>query len=446
LKSFYKFLILVTLAKITNRMNIENLHALFLNSSGITTDTRKIEKNSLFFALKGANFNGNSFAEKALELGAKAVIIDEKEFQKNENCILVPDVLETLQELARFHRRYLNITIVGLTGSNGKTTTKELIHAVLSQKFKTKATIGNLNNHIGVPLTLLSFDKSTEIGIVEMGANHQKEIELLSSICEPDLGYITNFGKAHLEGFGGVEGVIKGKSELYQNISSRKKKVIVNLDDAIQKEKTANMDTVSFGQNNTNAFINITEITANPMVKIIFENTTIQSHLIGIYNANNINAAITIGKYFGLTNEQIKTGIEHYVPNNNRSQLLEKNSNKVILDAYNANPSSMQAALTNFFQLTENNKIAILGDMFELGEESNEEHEKLVNFCLNNTEIEFHFVGQWFYECKNTISNMNFYEDFDSLKNSLESKSIQNSLLLIKGSRGMSLERTLEFI
>ena len=427
-------------------MEIATIYNYFLQTTSIATDNRKIKTDNLFVALKGDNFNGNKFALSALENGAKYAIIDEAEFKIDDRFILVDDSLLALQQLASYHRNQLNITIIGLTGSNGKTTTKELINAVLSQKFNTKATIGNLNNHIGVPLTLLSFDSSTEIGIVEMGANHQKEIEMLCGICQPDFGYITNFGKAHLEGFGGTEGVIKGKSELYEYLSSNHKTAFINSDDAIQNEKTTNINRITFGFNNPENFVNITKIETNPMVKIEFEDTTIQSHLIGLYNANNINAAITIGKHFGVSNEKIKFGLENYIPNNNRSQLLEKNSNKIILDAYNANPSSMNAALTNFFQLEEKNKVAILGDMFELGIESSDEHKKLIEFCFHNENIIFYFIGKDFFAHKNSNTNMKFYKTFESFQSVFPNQKTENSFLLIKGSRGMSLERTLDLL
>ena len=427
-------------------MKIKEIYNCFLQTTGIATDNRKISTNNLFVALKGDNFNGNKFALSAIENGAKFAIIDEADYKIDERFILVEDSLTALQQLANYHRNQLNITIIGLTGSNGKTTTKELINAVLSQKFNTKATIGNLNNHIGVPLTLLSFDITTEMGIVEMGANHQKEIEMLCGICQPDFGYITNFGKAHLEGFGGTEGVIKGKSELYEFLSSNQKSVFVNTDDAIQNEKTKHINRITFGLNNSENFVNIAKIETNPMVKIEFDNTIIQSHLIGLYNANNINAAITIGKHFGISNQKIKFGLENYIPNNNRSQLIEKKSNKIILDAYNANPSSMIAALTNFFQLEEKNKAAILGDMFELGVESSDEHKKLIEFCFNQEDIAFHFIGKDFFNHKNENSNMKFYDTFETFKTHFSNIKTENSFLLIKGSRGMSLERTLDLL
>lgn len=427
-------------------MNIKELYDCFLETTGVTTDTRKIEPNNFFIALKGDTFNGNEFADKAIELGAKYVLIDERKYKKNKQYILVDDCLQTLQTLANYHRKQLSCTIIGLTGSNGKTTTKELIYTVLSQKYKTQATHGNLNNHIGVPLTLLSFNKDTEMGIVEMGANHQKEIEFLCQIAEPDFGYITNFGKAHLEGFGGVEGVIKGKSELYTYLSTSNHIAFINNDDPLQVEKTNQLKTISFGFQSKNNFVSIYNIEANPMVKIECKNTTIQSHLIGLYNANNINVAITIGCYFDIPIETIKEAIENYIPTNNRSQLLKKESNTIILDAYNANPSSMQAALINFFQLEENNKIAILGDMFELGEESTEEHQKIVKTCKNQDSITFYFIGKAFAMQQLEQSNLHFYTSFEDFQNAFTTKNTSNAFILIKGSRGMRLERTLDYI
>ena len=273
-------------------MTIDKIHSLFLECNSVATDTRKIEKDSLFVALKGEKFDANTFTNEALEKGAKYVIIDNANYYLDHQTILVENALETLQELAKYHRTFLAIPIIALTGSNGKTTTKELIHAVLTQQYKTLATIGNLNNHIGVPLTLLRFTKETEIGIVEMGANHQQEIAFLCSIAQPDFGYITNFGKAHLEGFGGVLGVIEGKSEMYTYLSNNQKLAFVNLEDAIQVEKTKSLPNYTFGVDKLNANVSVTTVTANPFVSVVFEDLKITSHLIGLYNANNINAAI----------------------------------------------------------------------------------------------------------------------------------------------------------
>jgi UDP-N-acetylmuramoyl-tripeptide--D-alanyl-D-alanine ligase len=396
--------------------------------------------------LRGENFDANTFTKEALEKGAKYVVIDNSDYFIDERTLLVENTLVALQELAKFHRKYLGLPIIALTGSNGKTTTKELIHVVLSKKYNTLATIGNLNNHIGVPLTLLRFKKETEIGIVEMGANHQKEIEFLCDIARPDYGYITNFGKAHLEGFGGVEGVIKGKSEMYDYLKNKNKLIFVNLDDTIQNEKTITVNRFSFAVNTSQSDVRITAVEANPMVKITYNNLLINSHLIGIYNANNINAAITIGNYFKVSDEQIKEAIENYIPENNRSQLIQKGSNEIILDAYNANPSSMTAAITNFIQLEKENKIAILGDMFELGKESLIEHKKIVESLENQKKIQIYFIGKDFYWNKINSNHLHFFEDFNSFSKFIEANKPTNSLLLIKGSRGMALERILEII
>lgn len=427
-------------------MRIEDIYQCFLQCDSVSTDTRKIEANSLFIALKGENFDANTFAEEALKKGALFVIIDDKKVFTDENkMILVKDSLKTLQELANYHRNQLGLPIIALTGSNGKTTTKELINSVLSTKYNTKATIGNLNNHIGVPLTLLSFNEDTDIGIVEMGANHQKEIEMLCEIAQPDYGYITNFGKAHLEGFGGVEGVIKGKSELYNYLRNNNKIAFVNNDDPIQVEKSTKINSFTFGINNIGD-INIKSIEANPMVKIDFNKEQINSNLIGIYNANNINAAITIGKYFNITDIEIKKAIENYLPNNNRSQLIEKNKNKIILDAYNANPSSMQAAITNFIQLDSKEKIAILGDMFELGKESIAEHKKIVEILEKQPHIRTYFIGKDFYSTKIESNHIHFMKNFSDFENYLKKDKIENKTILIKGSRGMALEKTLDLL
>lgn len=427
-------------------MNIQDIHNLFLQCSSLSIDTRKIEKNSMFFAIKGENFDANTFAKEALDLGALFVVIDNDSFFVDDRTILVPNSLETLQELAKFHRSYLGIPIVALTGSNGKTTTKELINIVLSKKFKTKATVGNLNNHIGVPLTLLSFTKETEVGIVEMGANHQKEIEFLCQIAQPDFGYITNFGKAHLEGFGGVEGVIAGKSEMYKYLLANHKTVFVNLEDPIQIEKSSGIKSFTFGVQKENADVNIQEITANPFVAINYTNFRIESHLIGLYNANNINAAVAIGKYFEVKESDIKSAIENYIPVNNRSQMMRKGSNEIILDAYNANPSSMAVAITNFLQLDKNNKIMILGDMFELGDESLYEHKVLIDSLADQDQSICFLIGKAFYANQVSKDNLKFFETFDSFSDFLKTFKFDFNTILIKGSRGMALERTLEYI
>lgn len=427
-------------------MNIQELHSIYLTCSTVSTDTRNIAQNSIFFALKGERFNANTFAQQALELGAKYVVIDEENYFIDHRTILVSDVLTAMQELAKFHRNYLKIPIIALTGSNGKTTTKELIHAVLATQYNVKATIGNLNNHIGVPLTLLSFSEKTEIGIVEMGANHQKEIDFLCQIAQPDYGYITNFGKAHLEGFGGVEGVIKGKSELYGYLKDNNKKALINIDDTIQVEKSQGIETFSFSLENKAATYNFYDIEAEPLAKVLFNKSNIQSNLIGIYNAINICAAVSFGKLFSISDENCKLAIENYFPTNNRSQIIKKDTNEIILDAYNANPSSMLLALENFVKLdTSKSKVLFIGDMFELGEESLKEHQNIVNYLENNAQgLQCHLVGNYFYQCKN--EDFNFYKTFEDLKEYLVAQPIQNSYILIKGSRGMALERILDLL
>ncbi|MBF7092979.1 UDP-N-acetylmuramoyl-tripeptide--D-alanyl-D-alanine ligase [Flavobacterium sp. ALJ2] len=427
-------------------MDIAHIHSLFLQCQSVSTDTRKIELNSMFFAIKGENFDANTFAEEALQKGALFVIIDNANYFIDQRTILVENSLVALQELAKFHRTYLELPIIALTGSNGKTTTKELINVVLSKKFKTKATIGNLNNHIGVPLTLLSFTKDTEIGIVEMGANHKKEIAFLCELARPDFGYVTNFGKAHLEGFGGIEGVIEGKSELYKYLSMYNKMAFINLDDPIQVEKTTTIKNFTFGYKKANADVVIDAITANPFVVLGFYGQTITSHLIGLYNANNISAALAIGKYFKIDDLAIKEALESYIPENNRSQLLIKGTNEIILDAYNANPSSMAVAIENFIQLEKRNKVMILGDMFELGSESEQEHKAIVRSLLDENKTNCYFIGPSFFKHKADKENFHFLDSFDAFATYLGTITFTDQAILIKGSRGMALERVLNFI
>jgi len=426
-------------------MDNQQLHQTFLQCGSVSTDTRKITSGSMFFAIRGERFDANAFAADALSKGASYAVIDNPEYQIDNRTILVDDSLAALQQLAAFHRQYLGIPIVALTGSNGKTTTKELIHAVLSKNFRTGATVGNLNNHIGVPLTLLSFNSQTEIGIVEMGANHQKEIEFLCGIAQPDYGYITNFGKAHLEGFGGTEGVIKGKSEMYDYLFTNDKMAFINLDDSIQSEKSDGKERFTFGQSHS-ADVVISNISANPFVSLEFNEIPVSSHLIGIYNAGNIAAAIAIGKYFSVPNNDISDAIANYIPTNNRSQLLDKGTNKIILDAYNANPSSMAAALANFNQLDASYKVAILGDMFELGPESHAEHGSIVRLALEANADTIIFVGQEFFQHATDHPKLTFFNTFDELVAKLQQEPISQATLLIKGSRGMALERVLDYL
>ena len=421
----------------TQEMNITALYQLYTKHFLVDTDTRNIRENTLFFALKGDNFNGNEFAEKALDLGASFAIIDDANYQTQENIILVDDVLETLQKLANYHRKQLTIPVIGLTGSNGKTTTKELINVILSKKYNCLATKGNLNNHIGVPLTLLSIKPEHEIAIIEMGANHQKEIEFLCTICEPDFGYITNFGKAHLEGFGGIKGVIKGKSELYTFLEKHHKTAFINPTDAIQVEKTKNLTTIAISSDE------IRFLEVNPFVKIDYKNIAIQSNLVGNYNYTNIAIAITIGEYFEVSKADMKEAIESYTPKNNRSQIIETKTNKIILDAYNANPSSMKVALENFASLVHDKKVIILGDMFELGKDSQQEHQEIVNLANSLGFQNQYFVGEHFYQTKTDSQQFKTFDDFESY---IKKNPLENQYILIKGSRGMRLERILECI
>lgn len=426
-------------------MNIPSLHHYFLQSSGISTDTRKIFTGCLFFALKGENFNGNLFAQEALDKGAFKVIVDEEIFHKNTGeTILVENALLALQQLASFHRKNLGLPIISLTGSNGKTTSKELINAVLSQKFNTVATEGNLNNHIGVPLTLLKMNKETEIGIVEMGANHLGEIRLLSEIAQPDYGYITNFGKAHLEGFGSLEGVIQGKTELYQFLKKHDKKIFVNANDSKQLANSEEIDRVTFGTPQSD--FNIQLLDSSHHLLVAFNGIEIQSNLVGAYNFANLAAAIAMGAYFKVSFEKIKAGIEGYTPSNNRSQLITKGTNTILMDAYNANPTSMLAALENFKQAKGDNKIMFLGDMFELGKEAETEHQNIVDFLEKNSFGKAFLIGSNFYKTTHNSSHIKQFETFEELKKEFESNAPKNATILIKASRGMALERILDVI
>ena len=426
-------------------MSVKELYEIFLKSNGVATDSRQINNNCLFFALKGVNFNGNEFAKSAIDKGAMYAVVDEKKYSlDDEKFIFVNDSLKTLQELANFHRKKLSTKIIGITGSNGKTTSKELIHSVLETEFNTYCTKGNLNNHIGVPLSILEISHETEIAIIEMGANHLGEIKLLSSIAEPDYGYITNFGKAHLEGFGSEEGVIKGKSELFDFLKENSGYIFCNSDDQKQKEILGDYDNkFTFGQKDADLIY--TTITDEPNIVVDVNGATIESTLFGNYNVQNIISAVTIGKYFGVKMQNIQEGISKYISENNRSQLIKKNGNRIRLDAYNANPTSMLLAIKSFDKINSKNKILILGDMYELGGDENKFHQEIVDYCENLKIDKVFLVGKIF--AKTNFSKKFFsYENYLKLSQSKEFKDIIDSNLLIKGSRGMQLEKILEFI
>jgi UDP-N-acetylmuramoyl-tripeptide--D-alanyl-D-alanine ligase len=425
-------------------MKIEKLHQLFLKFNVVSTDTRSISNGALFFALKGDNFNGNDFAKKALDSGASYCIIDEQQSQSNARFILVPDVLITLQELANFHRKYLNIPIIAITGSNGKTTTKELINSVLGQRYKTHATQGNYNNHIGVPLTLLQMDTSVDIGIVEMGANHIGEIANLCQISAPNYGYITNFGKAHLEGFGSAEGVVKGKCELYDYLKSNEGVVFINGDDKKQVQQIGDYKSVNIFSKDNSSNIQVSMTSQTPFISFESQGCTMESQLVGIYNFSNAAAAIAMGCFFEVSLENIKKGIASYTPNNNRSQIIRKGSNTIILDAYNANPSSMEVALDNFNSMKSSLKIVILGDMFELGVHSKSEHQAVIDEVNSLNFSSAYYVGSHFFELASDSSKANFFKTTESFRNQLQSLVFKDALILIKGSRGMALESILD--
>jgi UDP-N-acetylmuramoyl-tripeptide--D-alanyl-D-alanine ligase len=425
-------------------MRIEALYELYKKSYKVVKDTREDVNNCIYFSLKGDSFDGNKYAMQALNKGANYAIIDEKEYLLDDRMILVDDALQCLQELARYHRQQLNIPILALTGSNGKTTTKELINAVLQKKYNCYATKGNLNNHIGVPLTLLNMTPEHNFGVVEMGANHLNEIETLCNIALPDYGYITNFGRVHLEGFGSFEGVIRGKTEMYRHLKNRHKHIFVNLTDDLQMQYSKGMKRISFGSDDTK--YNARLIKADPFVTIDFDGFIIKSNLIGAYNFSNIAAALTIGKYFEIQTVELKEAIESFVPSNNRSQIIEKTTNKIILDAYNANPNSMDAAVNNLADLSDKHKIAILGDMFEIGDDTLMEHQIIVDL-LAKTDIDRAFlIGDSFYKTKINDHKIQKFKNYETFKKHLEGLTFQHSTLLIKASRGMALERVLELI
>ncbi|NND16171.1 MAG: UDP-N-acetylmuramoyl-tripeptide--D-alanyl-D-alanine ligase [Eudoraea sp.] len=424
-------------------MTLEALHAMFLQHPNVCTDSRKIIPGCLFFALKGPNFNANKFAADALEKGAALAVIDESDYAISDQYILVEDALHTLQDLARFHRRHCKAQVIALTGSNGKTTTKELMYAVLSKKYKTLATEGNLNNHIGVPLTLLRMEADTELAVVEMGANHLGEIEFLCSIAEPDFGYITNFGKAHLEGFGSEEGVVQGKSELYDHLIEHDKYVFLNADDPVQIEKLGAYIKKFGYSTEDHQYFNIQLLGDDPFVRLNVENIEINTRLIGQYNFLNAAAAVLLGKYFNVPIPDMKEALETYVAQNNRSQVIERDGLTILLDAYNANPTSMEVALENLSKQSKKPTLAILGDMFELGEVATREHQEVAELVDELGIDEVYFIGVNFYGVQTDHWQ---FETFEEFQEHLEGDPIKAGTLLIKGSRGMALERAVELL
>ena len=428
-------------------MTTTELYQIYLQHRNICTDTRKITKSCLFFALKGENFDANTFASQAIEGGAAYAIIDDERYAVSDKCILVEDVLSALQDLSAFHRSQLKIPVIGITGTNGKTTTKELIRSVLSQHCRTFATEGNLNNHIGVPLSLLAIGDDCDIAIIEMGANHQKEIEFLCSLAQPGYGLITNVGKAHLEGFGGVEGVKIAKGELYEYLAQTNGTVIINTDnptlvDMSRDRKVAKV--VGYGKGATN-FVSGGLKETSPVLTIEWQLKgredaifTAESNLPGTYNFENILAAICIGSFFKLSPEQINQGIKDYQAKNNRSQILKTENNTIICDYYNANPSSMVVALDNLQVVPAENKVIILGDMFELGLDSSMEHRLIVERVMETTASRKIFIGEEFYKLKNDSGE--FYRTTPEASLALQRTPPAGSTILLKGSRGMKLE------
>jgi len=430
-------------------MNIELLYKIFLKYRKITLDSRTAEKGSIFFAIKGDNFDGNKYAQSAIDNGSVIAVVDNPEIVKGKKYFYVNDALETLQSLSNYHRKKLGVPIIAITGTNGKTTTKELISHVLSSKFKIAFTTGNLNNHIGVPLTLLSMDEKTQIGVVEMGANHLNEIDLLCKIVEPDYGIITNIGRAHLEGFGSYENVIKAKAELYNYIKKKDGIVFYNTNDSLLKSKVdeLRLKSIDYGAESSEVKGEIldSDLFLKMNVLISNEENRLDTQLIGSYNFDNVLAAASIGNYFKIKPELILDAIKNYIPQNNRSQFLKTTKNNLYLDAYNANPSSVNASVKNFLLLKIPNKVVILGDMLELGKDSIEEHKKIVTLLSKTDLMKIIIVGK-VYNNLNVPVNFNQFENVEELKTWIRAESIENANILIKGSRGIGLENAVEVL
>lgn len=427
-------------------MDIQTLYKRFLACAKVSTDTRQILPGSLFFALKGPKFNANQFAEEALNKGARYAVVDEAAFAKDERYLLVEDGLTALQDLARHHRDQLTIPVIGLTGSNGKTTSKELVHAVLSKKFVTFATKGNLNNHIGVPLSILSIDKSFEIAVIEMGANHVGEIALLSSIAKPTHGFITNIGKAHIGTFGGFDNIIRGKSELYHHLITTNGTVFINSLNPILSNMAKRFAKPLFYPQ-PGDFYHCELVGADPLVKVKAENgDEVQSNLAGAYNFENIATALCIAKFFGVEEKKANEAIAAYMPGNMRSQIVVKGSNTIVLDAYNANPSSMQAAIENLASMKAGKKVAIIGDMFELEEEAEKEHAAIGALLAEKKFDEVYLCGSLMRAAASQLPGAFYFEKKDELLKQLQAKPITGATILIKASRGIGLETVLDYM
>lgn len=419
---------------------IEDLYQKYLQCSSVTTDSRKVPDNSLFFALKGPNFNANKFADDALSKGAKYAVIDDPSYKKDDRYILVEDALTALQKLANHHRHQLKIPIIGITGSNGKTTTKELVHGVLKQKYNTFATPGNLNNHIGVPLSLLVIDDTIEIAVIEMGANKVGDIKELCDIAEPTHGLITNIGKAHIEGFGGFEGVLRAKTELYQHLIANGGQVFINSqNDVLSNMKKRFENPLMYPAQED--FFNCELIEADPFVIYRHENgEQVNTHLMGAYNFENIATALCIGKFFEVPAEKANQSIAGYQAKNNRSEIIKLDSITILMDAYNANPTSMEAAINNFAQMKKSPKMVILGDMFELGDTATEEHHSLGKLVKDLNFEKTIFCGSEMKHAKEAYSEALYFEEKVDLINYLKNAHYKDYYILIKASRGMALE------
>ena len=414
-------------------MTISELYKIYEEFPVICTDSRNIQKNSIFFALKGENFNGNKFAQQAIKDGCKYAIIDDDQYN-DKHCILVHDVKSTLQELAEFHRNQINIPVIGITGSNGKTTTKELINSILSSEYNCYSTKGNLNNQIGLPLSILEINKAHEIAIIEMGASEIGEIKNLCRIAKPTSGLITNIGKAHLEGFGSFEGVIKAKKELYHYLQENNGMQFVNRNDDLLILKSNEGKRITYGKESNSDFI--AKLTSSfPFISIKIKDTEINSNLIGEFQYDNIVAASCIGDFYNISYNNIKESIKEYIPKNNRTELIETENNNIILDAYNANPSSMESMIESFIKLDKPNKMCILGEMRELGKYSEDEHQKLIN-RMEISGIESVFIGEEFLN----LTNKNIYLKTSELIDNITNYNLKNRTILIKGSRGIKLE------